>query len=88
VGKRLRRERISADGGLRDEFLALGVFESLSAAKWLNGQWREDYNRHRPHSSLAYVTPNEFAARRAASAPATRQPALQQHSGDSLTQPS
>jgi putative transposase len=75
---------------LRDEFLALEVFESLSAAKRLTRQWREDYNHHRPHSSLGYVTPTEFAARCPASAPAsaTPQPALQQHSGDYLTQPS
>jgi transposase InsO family protein len=75
---------------LRDEFLALEVFESLSAAKRLTRQWQEDYNHRRPHSSLGYVTPIEFAARCAASAPAsaTPQPALQQHSGDYLTQPS
>jgi putative transposase len=75
---------------LRDEFLALEVFESLSAAKTLTREWREDYNHHRPHSSLGYVTPIEFAARCATSAPAsaTPQPALQQHSGDYLTQPS
>jgi transposase InsO family protein len=75
---------------LRDEFLALEVFESLSAAVRLTRQWREDYNHHRPHSSLGYVTPIEFAARCTASAPASAspQPALQQHSGDYLTQPS
>jgi putative transposase len=71
---------------LRDEFLALEVFESLSAAKRLTQQWREDYNHQRPHSSLGYVTPNEFAARCATSVRAT--PSLQQHSGDYLTQPS
>jgi hypothetical protein len=50
----------------------------------------ELYDHRRPHSSLGYVTPIEFAARCAASAPAaaTPQPALQQHSGDYLTQPS
>jgi putative transposase len=75
---------------LRDEFLALEVFEGLSAAKRLTRQWREHYNHHRPHSSLGYVTPIEFAARCATSAPASAppQPALQQHSGDYLTQPS
>lgn len=67
---------------LRDEFLATEVFESLAAAKLLTRQWQEDYNRHRPHSSLGYVAPAEFAARCAASAPAsaTPQPSLQQHS--------
>jgi putative transposase len=75
---------------LRDEFLALEVFESLTVAQRLTRQWREDYNHHRPHSSLGYVTPIEFAARCAASAPASAapQPTLQQHSGDYLTQPS
>jgi transposase InsO family protein len=72
---------------LRDEFLALEVFENLPAARQLTTLWREDYNHHRIHSSLGYVTPAEFAARCAAfaSASATPQPALQQHSG--FTQP-
>jgi transposase InsO family protein len=68
---------------LRDEFLAPEVFESLAAARKLTAAWREDYNHHRPHSSLGYVTPVEFAACCAASAAAT--PPLQQHSEDSLT---
>jgi len=51
---------------LRDEFLATEEFERLSAAKKLSRHWREDYNRNRPHSSLGYVTPAEFAARCAA----------------------
>ena len=70
---------------LRDEFLALEVFENLPAARRLTTLWKEDYNHHRPHSSLGYRTPVEFAARLgsplaaagAASAPAT--PPLQQH---------
>ncbi len=80
----------SFQGRLRDEFLELEVFENLSAAKRLTRQWRDDYNHRRPHSSQGYVTPAEFAARCAASAPASAepQPALQQHSGDYLTQPS
>ena len=63
---------------LRDEFLARECFESLSAAKLLTRQWRDDYNQLRPHSSLGYVPPIEFAARCAASVRAT--PSLQQHS--------
>jgi putative transposase len=69
---------------LRDEFLAMEVFENLPAARALTAAWREDYNHVRPHSSLGYLTPTEFAARLsspqaacAASAPAT--PVLQQH---------
>lgn len=75
---------------LRDEFLALEVFESLAAARKLTAVWREDYNDHRPHGSLGYVTPVEFAARCTASAPmlasAEPQPTspLQQCSGTTL----
>jgi transposase InsO family protein len=67
----------------RDEFLAMEEFESLRAARELTAAWREDYDHHRPHSSLGYVAPAEFAGRCAASAAAsaTPQPALQQHSG-------
>lgn len=72
---------------LRDEFLATEVFESLAAARRLTSAWREDYNHHRPHGSLGYVTPTEYAARCAASVPAsaTPQPTLQQHSEVPLT---
>jgi transposase InsO family protein len=66
---------------VRDEFLALEIFESLAAARLLTAAWREDYNHHRPHGSLGYQTPAQFAAACAASAPASAapQPALQQH---------
>lgn len=67
---------------LRDEFLALEVFENLAAARKLTAAWRDDYNHYRPHSSLGYVAPVEFAARCAASVRAT--PSLQQHSGTTL----
>ena len=54
---------------LRDELLACEEFENLAAARKLTAAWKEDYNHHRPHSSLGYVTPVEFAARCAASTP-------------------
>jgi putative transposase len=75
----------------RDELLAVEEFENLAAARTLTVAWKEDYNHRRPHSSLGYVTPVEFAARGAASAPrlasAEPQPTspLQQHRG--ITQP-
>ena len=53
----------------RDEFLNLELFENLRAAKCQTAAWREDYNHHRPHTSLNYHTPIEFAARCGASAP-------------------
>ena len=53
----------------RDEFLDTEVFESLAAARKLTAAWKDDYNHHRPHSSLGYLTPAEFAARCPASAP-------------------
>lgn len=80
----------SFHGRLRDEFLAVEEFESLPAARALTAAWREDYNHHRPHGSLGYVTPAEFARRCAASAPASfaRQPTLQQHTDLTQSVPS
>ncbi len=64
AGKPLeRRPAESFHSRLRDEFLALELFESLSAAARLTRQWQVDYNHHRPHSSLGYETSIEFAAR-------------------------
>jgi transposase InsO family protein len=76
---------------LRDEFLAVEVFESLAAARKLTAAWKDDYNHYRPHGSLGYVAPAVFAARCPASATelasATPQPTspLQQCSGVPLT---
>ena len=61
----------------RDEFLATEEFENLQAAQSLTKAWRHDYNHQRPHSSLGYLPPAEFANRCAVSA--TPPPALQQH---------
>lgn len=46
----------------RDEFLPLQEFENAAAARTLTIAWKDDYNQHRPRSSLGYLTPVEFAA--------------------------
>ena len=51
----------SFNGKLRDECLNEEVFDSLAHARKVLGRWRQDYNHHRPHSSLGGLTP---AARR------------------------
>jgi len=47
---------------LRGEFLNREIFGSLLEAKVLAEQWRVEYNQDRPHSSLRYQTPAEYAA--------------------------
>ena len=47
---------------LRDELLDREMFETLKEAKVIIEDHRLDYNRRRPHSSLGYQTPAEFAA--------------------------
>ena len=52
----------SFNGKLRDECLNEHVFSSLAEARRVIEFWRFDYNAERPHSSLGYLTPHEFAA--------------------------
>ena len=47
---------------LRDELLDREMFETLKEAKVIIEDHRLDYNDRRPHSSLGYRTPAEFAA--------------------------
>jgi putative transposase len=60
----------SFNGKLRDEFLNVSWFRNLFDARLQTHRWRKDYNEMRPHSSLDYRTPLEFAlhAKRASSA--------------------
>jgi len=51
----------SFHGKFRDECLNREVFGNLLEAKVLIEQWRQQYNNKRPHSSLGYRTPREFA---------------------------
>jgi putative transposase len=52
----------SFNGRFRDECLNANWFLSLAQARTTIEAWRCDYNGERPHSSLDYRTPNEFAA--------------------------
>ena len=67
----------SFHGKLRDECLNASWFGSLFEARVKIGAWREEYNEERPHSSLGYLAPREFARRIAAlrspTAPCERQ---------------
>jgi putative transposase len=52
----------SFNGKLEDELLGREIFTSLLEAKVVIEQYRVAYNHERPHSSLGYQTPVEFAA--------------------------
>jgi transposase InsO family protein len=52
----------SFNSKFRDEFLNREEFESEPQARALGALWKEEYNTERPHSSLGYQTPAEFAA--------------------------
>jgi putative transposase len=57
----------SFHGRLREECLAVSWFQNLFDARRKIMAWRKEYNEERPHSSLGYRTPKEFAAAEAAS---------------------
>jgi putative transposase len=52
----------SFNGKFRDECLNQNWFVDLRHAREVIEDWRVDYNTVRPHSSLGYRTPEEFAA--------------------------
>jgi transposase InsO family protein len=52
----------SFNSKVRDELLDAEEFGNLLEAKVLARAWRQEYNHARPHSSLGYRTPAEFAA--------------------------
>lgn len=51
----------SFNGRFRDECLNEHWFVSMRHAKQLIEEWRIEYNTERPHSSLGYLTPAQFA---------------------------
>ena len=50
----------SFNGRFRDECLNENEFRSLAHARLIIENWRNDYNRFRPHKSLGNRTPEEF----------------------------
>lgn len=51
----------SFNSKVRQECLNQNWFLNLDDAKSKIETWREEYNSYRPHSSLRYKTPEEFA---------------------------
>jgi hypothetical protein len=52
----------SFNSRVRDEFLSVEVFTCLAEAKVMIEDFRQDYNRCRPHRAHAMTTPTAFAA--------------------------
>jgi putative transposase len=62
-GKPTQNARVeSFHGRLREECLSVSWFQNLFDARRKIAAWQKEYNEERPHSSLGYKTPNEFAA--------------------------
>jgi len=55
----------SFNGSFRDECLNTNWFLSMEDAKEKIERWKDDYNRLRPHSSLTYLTPQDYARQQA-----------------------
>ncbi len=53
----------SFNSKMREECLCVSWFQNLFEARRIIAAWRRDYNERRPHSSLNYMTPAEFAAK-------------------------
>lgn len=48
-------------GRLRAECLNVRLFRSMAEVHGKLAAWRQDFNHHRPHRSIGYLTPLEFA---------------------------
>jgi len=51
----------SFNGRMRDELLNESLFFGLDHARSAIAEWADDYNNVRPHSSLGYQTPTDYA---------------------------
>jgi putative transposase len=52
----------SFNGRMRDELLNETLFFGLHHARNIIEVWAADFNSQRPHSSLGYLTPVEYAS--------------------------
>ncbi len=74
-GKPVQNAKVeSFHGRLRDECLNVNWFANLWDARRKISAWRNEYNQRRPHSSLGYLTPAEFAAQNLAKSEETLPP--------------
>jgi len=64
----------SFNGRMRDELLNETLFLGLKHAREKIGAWASDYNHRRPHSSLGYKTPSQYAAKLNATGDRLRNP--------------
>ena len=51
----------SFNARFREECLNVNWFRSIEHARKVIEDWRIDYNENRPHSTLDFLTPKEFA---------------------------
>jgi len=52
----------SFNARVRDECLNINIFWSLTHARVVITDWKEEYNNHRRHSALGYQTPSRYAS--------------------------
>jgi putative transposase len=65
-GKPTQNARVeSFHGRMREECLRVSWFQNLFDARRRIAAWRTEYNEDRPHRSLGYQTPKEFATQAA-----------------------
>jgi putative transposase len=64
----------SFNGRMRDELLNETLFFGLDHAREKVSAWVSDYNHQRPHSSLGYATPAQYAANLTATGDRLRNP--------------
>ena len=58
----VRKAPASPEPKLRLRHLNETLFTSLAQARVATALWRADYNTARPHSQIAWQTPDEFAS--------------------------